>query len=209
MQIVAGGIPVSAFHRASEQYDALFREFRLIVERDPRSTQALPARLLALIDELGTRFAGFSRGADAQWRQALERGEPTVDLEFTLPREVGPACERYDRLLDEADGYCRTAELITLPASAESVALRKWFLLEFPAQVAGRPPTRGPRAPGPGACVPKAARAGRAEPRGGHRRHRAMIRTWRDGHPDGRRTRGWCAGSSCSPEPALRATTPA
>ena len=147
VQIVAGGIPVSAFHRASEQYDALFREFRLIVERDPRSTQALPARLLALIDELGTRFAGFSRGADAQWRQALERGEPTVDLEFTLPREVGPACERYDRLLDEADGYCRTAELITLPASAESVALRKWFLLEFPAQVAGRPPTPWPESP--------------------------------------------------------------
>ena len=147
VEIVARGIPVTAFHRASEQYDALFREFRLIVERQPRSSQALPARLLALIDELGTRFAGFSRGADAQWRQALERGERTVDLEFTLPREVGPACEHYDRLLDEADGYCRTAGLITLPASAESVALRKWFLLEFPAQAAGRPPTPWPDSP--------------------------------------------------------------
>lgn len=147
VDIIVSEIPVAALHHASQQYDELFREFRLIVERDRRNSQALPARLLALIDELGTRFAGFSQGADAQWQMALERGDRAVDLRFAMPSEVGPACERYDRLLDEADDYCRAAELITLPASAQSVALRRWFLLEFTAQVAGRAPTPWPSSP--------------------------------------------------------------
>jgi len=140
-------IPVAPFHRAAEQYDELFREFRLIADRDRRNPRALPARLLALIDELGTRFAGFSHGAETRWQMALERGDRTVDLSFTLPSDVGDACERYDRLLDEAEDYSRAAELITLPASAESVALRKWFLSEFSAQAAGGPPTPWPRSP--------------------------------------------------------------
>ena len=88
--------------------DALFREFRLIVERQPRSSQALPARLLALIDELGTRFAGFSRGADAQWRQALEQGGADRRLgvhpapgSWTGLRALRPAPRRGRRLLPD------------------------------------------------------------------------------------------------------------
>ncbi|HVX21933.1 MAG TPA: ATP-binding SpoIIE family protein phosphatase [Acidimicrobiales bacterium] len=138
-------VPVAALNRASEQYEALFREFRLVVEQGPSNPGGAPERLIALIDELGTRFAGFTAGMDEEWRAALDRGDPTVDLALQLPRQVGEACEHYDHLLDQADHFCRAAELITLPATAEAVALRKWFLLEFAHQAAGAAPVPWPR----------------------------------------------------------------
>jgi len=134
------GVPVAALNRASEQYDALFREFRLVVGQGPANPGGAPERLIALIDQLGTRFARFNAEVDEQWRAALDRGDATVDLSLSLPLEVGEACEHYDHLFDQADHFCRAAELITLPATAEAVALRKWFLLEFARQAAGSPP---------------------------------------------------------------------
>ena len=134
------GVPVAALNRASEQYDALYREFRLVVEQGPSNPGSAPEQLIALIEELGTRFEGFTAGVDKEWRAALGRGDPTVDLVLELPPSVGAACEHYDLLLDQADQLCRAAELMTLPATAEAVALRKWFLLEFSRQAAGNDP---------------------------------------------------------------------
>ncbi|MHB8328778.1 MAG: hypothetical protein ACYDD6_03995, partial [Acidimicrobiales bacterium] len=132
------GMPVPELVRASAAHDELFREFRLLVERHPaRSSPAVPGRLLDLVDELGTRFPGFTTGADAQWRAAVRRGDARVDLHYRLPRDVGPACEAYDLLLDEADEFCRSADLLTLATPPEVVALRKWALWEFVRQAAG------------------------------------------------------------------------
>ena len=135
-------VPVAALNRAAEQYEALFREFRLVVEQGPSNPCGAPERLLAVIDELGTRFAGFAIGIGIgrDWRAAVARGDTIVDLTLDVPATVGPACEHYDRLLDQADHFCRAAELITLPATPEAVALRKWLLLEFSRQVAGHAP---------------------------------------------------------------------
>jgi stage II sporulation SpoE-like protein/histidine kinase-like protein len=138
-------VPVAVLNRAAEQYEALFREFRLVVEQGPANPGGAPERLLALIDELGTRFAGFAVGMDQDWRTAVTRGDGAVDLELDVPAAVGPACEHYDQLLDQADHFCRAAELITLPATRETVALRKWLLLEFSRQVAGQPPVPWPQ----------------------------------------------------------------
>ncbi len=138
-------VPVAVLNRAAEQYEALFREFRLVVEQGPANPGGAPERLLAVIDELGTRFAGFAIGMDQDWRVAVARGDRTVDLALDVPAAVGPACEHYDQLLDQADHFCRAAELITLPATPETVALRKWLLLEFSRQVAGQPPVPWPQ----------------------------------------------------------------
>ncbi len=137
-------VPAAALGRATEQYEALFREFRLVVEQGPSNPGGAPERLLAIIDELGTRFAGFTVGMDRDLRAAVARGDRTVDLELTVPAAAGPACEHYDQLLDQADHFCRAAELITLPATPEAVALRKWLLLELSRQVAGEPPVPWP-----------------------------------------------------------------
>ena len=131
-------VPVDALVRAQAAYEELFREFRLVVERDPAGTsRAIQGRLLALVEELGTRFSGFTSGADQEWRDAVARGEKTVDLHYRLPRDVGAACRQYDALLDEADEFCRAAALLTLAAPPEVVALRKWVLEEFVRQAEG------------------------------------------------------------------------
>lgn len=136
------GVPVTALLRASAAYEELFREFRLVVEREPaQRSDAIQVRLLALVDELGTRFAGFTAGAELDWQAAVRRGTPVVDLHYRLPREVGPVCARYDDLLDEADAFCKAAALLTLAAPPDVVALRKWVLGEFAWQSRGAPPT--------------------------------------------------------------------
>ena len=132
------GIPVAAMVRTQALYDELFREFRFVVETESEDTaDAIHRRLLALVDEVGTRFAGFTSGAEESWRQAVETGAQVVDLGFTLPADIGPVCARYDRLLDEADAFCRAGALMTLAASREALALRKWILDEFVRQSAG------------------------------------------------------------------------
>jgi hypothetical protein len=134
-------VPASILQRASEQYDGLFREFRLIIERDPAAGKAVPGRLLELADELASRFSGFTGATDGELQRAQAGECEVVDIEYRLPVEAGAASSSYDQLLDEADAYCRAGrELLTIAPSAEAVALRKWLLGEFVHQAAGDQP---------------------------------------------------------------------
>jgi anti-sigma regulatory factor (Ser/Thr protein kinase) len=134
------GIPVPAMTRAQAFYDELFREFRLLLELEADvPSDAIHRRLLALVDEVGTRFGGFTSGAEEAWRRALEEERSTVDLEFDLPADIGTVCARYDRLLDEADAFSRAGALMTLAASREALAVRKWVLDELVRQSEGEP----------------------------------------------------------------------
>jgi hypothetical protein len=49
-------------------------------------------------------------------------------------------------MLDEADEFGREAQLLTLPASAASVAVRRWFLAEIIGQLSGQTAIPGWRA---------------------------------------------------------------
>lgn len=134
-------VPVPVLLRAQAIYEELFREFRLVVERDPSgSPGGIQRRLVDLVDELGTRFSGFTTGAETTWRAAVDRGDAFVDLRYTLPRAVGPMCSHYDTLLDEADEFCRAAALLTLAPPPDVLGLRKWVLGEFADQAAGASP---------------------------------------------------------------------
>jgi anti-sigma regulatory factor (Ser/Thr protein kinase) len=130
------GVPVAAMTRTQAFYDELFREFRLVVESGV-AHDAIHSRLLALVDEVGTRFGGFTTGVEAVWRRAVEEEVAAVDLHFEVPAELAALCERYDRLLDEADAFCRAGALMTLAATSEALAVRKWLLDEFVRQLAG------------------------------------------------------------------------
>ncbi|GAC1384955.1 MAG: hypothetical protein NVSMB4_12430 [Acidimicrobiales bacterium] len=133
------GIPLPLLREVSEQYDALFREFRLLAERSSNAPE-LPARLIALVDDLNGRYGSFTAGTSAELDVAKASGRPTIDLEYRLPAEAGPATARYDALLDEADRYCLAGSLLTLAPSQRAVALRKWVLGEFIRQVGGEAP---------------------------------------------------------------------
>ncbi|MDE3085401.1 MAG: ATP-binding protein [Acidobacteriota bacterium] len=135
------GAPVALLLATQALYEELFREFRLFVERDPGAADSIHGRLLDLVEQLGTRFGGFTTGADEDWRRAVDAGQDTVDLHYRLPAEVGTFCVSYDALLDEADAFCRAGALMTLAASEETRCLRKWVLEEIALQSSGASPT--------------------------------------------------------------------
>ena len=136
------GIPVSLLQKSSEEYEALFRELRLMKERSDHSpgAPALPERLAVLVSEIGTRFNGLGPGMDEMWQGAVDDKLDSFDWTMVLPQSAVVACEFYDAMLDEADEFGLSQRLLTLPASATSVAVRRWFLSELIGQLHGKTP---------------------------------------------------------------------
>jgi GAF domain-containing protein/anti-sigma regulatory factor (Ser/Thr protein kinase) len=135
------GIPVALLQKASEQYEALFRELRLMKEHGGSApNEALPERLSVLVSEIGTRFSGLGPGLDEMWQKAIDNKVEFFDWTLDLPQSAVVACEFYDAMLDEADEFGLSARLLTLPASPTSVAVRRWFLSELIGQLHGKAP---------------------------------------------------------------------
>jgi hypothetical protein len=131
------GLPLDAMQRSAEHSDELLREFALVREE---GSEHVPARLLALIEELRGRFGAFSVGPRQAMDDALARGDTEVDLRYELPPEAGAAAGRLGDLLDEADEFCRSGDLLTLATPPDDLVFRRWFLAEFQRQIAGHPP---------------------------------------------------------------------
>lgn len=144
------GMPLEVMQRSAEHSDELLREFALIREE---GGDHVPSRLLDLIDELRSRFGGFSEGPRQAMYDALERGDETIDLTYQLPPEAAGAARQLGDLLDEADDFCRAGHLLTMVTPPEGRVFRQWYLDEFERQIAGQPPR-------PWSAVAEAAGAG-------------------------------------------------
>lgn len=131
------GMPLDVMHRSAEHSDELLREFALI---RGEGSEHVPARLLALIEELRGRFGSFSEGPRQAMQEAMDRGEETIDLSYEVPPAVATAAAELRHLLDEADDFCRAGELLTLATQGEDRAFRRWYLDEFQRQIDGQPP---------------------------------------------------------------------
>jgi anti-sigma regulatory factor (Ser/Thr protein kinase) len=136
------GIPVALLQKSSEQYEALFRELRLMKERAHSAPDSppLPERLAVLVSQIGTRFNGLGPGMDDMWQTAVDNNVNFYDWTLDLPQSAVVAIEFYDALLDEADEFGLAQRLLTLPASPASVAVRRWFLSELTGQLHGKAP---------------------------------------------------------------------
>ena len=136
------GIPVALLQKSSEEYEALFRELRLMKERAASSPDAphLPDRLGVLVSQIGTRFNGLGPGMDDLWQTAVDNKIEFFDWTLDLPQSAVVAVEFYDAMLDEADEFGLAQRLLTLPASPTSVAVRRWFLSELIGQLHGKAP---------------------------------------------------------------------
>jgi anti-sigma regulatory factor (Ser/Thr protein kinase) len=136
------GIPVALLQKASEQYEGLFRELRLMKERSGSIPGApdLPERLSVLVSQIGTRFNGLGPGMDEMWQAAVDNNVELFDWILDMPQSAVVACEFYDAMLDEADEFGLSARLLTLPALPTSVAVRRWFLSELIGQLHGKAP---------------------------------------------------------------------
>ena len=137
--------PVDAYVRAEEHADELQREFTLILDREPAQGAGPPGRLLALVHELHERFGGFGAEARDVVRDASEEGRASIDdLVYRVPEDVGPAASHLDRLLAEADEYCRAGDLLTLACPPDACTFREWFLGQFASQAGGVPAVSWP-----------------------------------------------------------------
>ena len=121
--------PVDLFFEYQDRVDGLLREFALIAlgSRTGVTERAVPEGLRALVDEVETRFGGWSGDIRAAFEAAAAAGEPTVDLELYLAPIAADISERLRELLIEADEFCRSGQLLTLAASPELVAWREWW----------------------------------------------------------------------------------
>ena len=143
VEVVLRELPVEVHRRTSEHSDELQREFALLQATSDTGGD-VPVRLLSLIEELQTRYRGFTEGTQQDLLDAMDRGDPSIDLVYRMPRDAREATIRLGQLLDEADEYCRAGDLLTLAAPPEALAYRRWFLSEFVRQIDGQPPLPWP-----------------------------------------------------------------
>lgn len=136
--VVIRELPLAMFDRSRQHVEALLREFAIIAEGADEPD--VPARLLRLIDDLRVEYSAFTLGAEQEIDAALERGEPSIDVEYRLPPGAAEAARSLRQMLDEADEYCRHGDLLTLAAPRQLRAFRHWLLGEVVRQLEGQPP---------------------------------------------------------------------
>jgi hypothetical protein len=130
--------PLRLGARASEHYEEVFREFAILAGAAPEATDGVPARMLALIDALGRRYAR-QQAHEIEREEALLRGETERDMVIHVPPSVAEAARVLDGMIDETDDFCRDGTLLTLAPPDDVVAFRKWYLAELIGQLGGRP----------------------------------------------------------------------
>lgn len=138
------GFPLRVWLAAQEHHEELMREFALLAMASATGSD-VPLRLLALVEELTQRFAGSAQAVEAARDAAVERGEEFADLVYRAPREAREASIALDRMLEEADDFCRAGErLLTLATPHPALAFRRWYLAELVRQIDGLPPRPWP-----------------------------------------------------------------
>jgi hypothetical protein len=141
-------VPVADYLELQQHNDALFRELQLIRIRmhtqGGEGTTEPPRRLISLVERL---LAQFRRQRDmhrGKVAEAQARGAETVDLEMEVTPAAVPAARAYVDLLEEADVFCRSGELLIPPPPERVRRLRRWFVEHMAAQVLDGAPPRNP-----------------------------------------------------------------
>lgn len=140
--------PLRLWAAAQQHVDELLREFTLLSmgEESGESAGHTPTRLLALIHELNTQYAGTTTETDAVRDAALTAGHDTMELVYQVPAAAREACIRLGEMLDAADDFCRDGDyLLTLATPLESLLFRRWYLDQFVHQIDGAGPVSWPQ----------------------------------------------------------------
>jgi hypothetical protein len=129
-------VPVELYFEASRHMGEIAREFALISFGERSGVnERVPGRLLDLVAELrGPR----RRDTDAirlQFEDAARAGRDTIDVEIPADETAVELTERITELLDAADEFCRSGDLLTLASSPEVVSWRHWWRDQVVGQV--------------------------------------------------------------------------
>jgi hypothetical protein len=140
------GVPLALRARYVEHDQDLVRELSLVrlgaeQEHEHDRPAHVPDRLLALAAELETTYLAFTAGQTQRMDEALEAGAETFDAVYRVPPQAGPFAHRLGEALEEAEEWCRSGHyLLTVSATPDLVAYRRWVIGEFERQIAGETP---------------------------------------------------------------------
>jgi len=132
-------VPVRVLAAGRQQHDELMHEFAVLaVALEDRSS--VPARMLELIDTLGTRYGRAADRPDSAVDEAIARGADSVDLVYEVPAHVVEAADALEQIMNEADEFCQREQMLTLGRSEVQQRFAQWYLDEFRRQIEGEPP---------------------------------------------------------------------
>jgi hypothetical protein len=87
------------------------------------------------VGDLRGRFRGDTDAIRAQVEAAARDGKDTVEIELPADETAAEITERITDLLDAADEFCRSGDLLTLAAPPQVVAWRHWWRDQVVGQV--------------------------------------------------------------------------
>ena len=133
--------PLQVHGRAQQQSQEMRREFQLVLGQEQLHPGSVPARLLDLSAVLSERYAGFTEQQEREIEDGISAGRDILDeLVFRVPADVACAVEQLRAILDEADEFCRSGQMLVLATPPDLVRYRNWYLDQFSGQAAGQPP---------------------------------------------------------------------
>ena len=134
------GFPLDLQQLSNAWHDELLREFALVALS--REDGAVVSRhLLDLIDRTRETYAEFTDEAEASQVDMRTAGASRGDFDYHVPAPIALACVELNAALDEAEAFCASGSLLTIPPTALISAFRRWLLEEFVRQIRkGLPP---------------------------------------------------------------------
>ena len=133
------GVPVNLYLAASRHMGEIVREFALISFGERTGvTERVPDRLLDVADQLRKRYARDTDAIRDQFERAAAAGQEAIDLELPADETAAAITEEVTALLDAADAFCLSGDLLTLASPPEVVAWRHWWRDQVVAQVRGQ-----------------------------------------------------------------------
>ncbi|MDQ3304965.1 MAG: ATP-binding protein [Actinomycetota bacterium] len=139
-EVCLEGVPTVLYRASQEHHQGLTREF-VLMTIDDSAVDHVPSRLVALSVKLSQRFAASSTLMMEQVQAAERRGDPSCDLYLEVASDLAAPLEAIVELLEEADRFCEQGGMLTMAATPEVRAFRRWCVEEVTAQLAGRPGT--------------------------------------------------------------------
>jgi hypothetical protein len=130
--------PVLLAVEQQQQTADMMREFQLIILGEPETHV-----LHEVVEFAATLWADWGEaltGPREELERAIRAGQPHTELRYPVLPDSRASILRYARLMERADDHCRSGELISLAASPDVHALRRWLVEEFVRQHDGEAP---------------------------------------------------------------------
>jgi hypothetical protein len=136
--------PLRLWAEQQEHFDALLREFQLLLAGEGGDTEHAPRQLVELADMFTRRFGSIIDGINAERQAAYDRGEDRVDSRVPLVEGTPELLDQVARVMAAVDEYCRRGDMLVLPRPPRLLALAEWTNRELVRQYEGGAPEPWP-----------------------------------------------------------------